>query len=167
MKKGKWILCLGGVLLILSSFFIFQRPIANLVTMAFVLSFIMLFNGVSEIILYFTEKKENKKTWTLINGILTVLIAIWLLTSSFVEMTLVLPTIFAFWIMMSGTIRLVTGIHVKETLLTILGIIGIILGFILLYHPLFSGLMISYMVAGTFLYQGIVAIVSAFSTKEK
>lgn len=131
--------------------------------MAFILSFIMLFNGVSEIILYFTEKKENKKTWTLVNGILTTLIAIWLLTSSFSEMALILPTIFAFWIMTSGTIRLVAGLQLKETLFTVLGILGIILGFILLYHLLFSGVMISYMVAGTFMYQGIVAIVSSFS----
>ncbi len=167
MKNSRWLSLIAGVLLIISSIFVFRHPIANLVTLAFLLSFTMLVSGIAEIAAFFTLPKEDKKrAWTLVSGILTVIISLWLLSSSFIEMSMMMPTIFAFWIMMSGITRMVAGIQLKETGFTVLGIIGIIVGFILLYHPLFSGLMMSGMIAGVFMYQGIVSITSFFTSKK-
>ena len=57
MKNSRWLSLIAGVLLIISSIFVFRHPTANLVTIAFLLSFTMLMSGIAAITSFFTSKK--------------------------------------------------------------------------------------------------------------
>lgn len=54
MKNSRWLSLIAGVLLIISSILSLDIPLANLVTLAFLLSFTMLVSGIAEIAAFFT-----------------------------------------------------------------------------------------------------------------
>ena len=163
LKNVKWLSLLSGLAFLLIGLYILANPVANLVGLGLIFGITMIFSGISDIVNYFSYDKERRSPWFLVNGIITILLALWLLSGSTTDVALIIPTIFAFWILSSSIARLLDALSLKKTILANtsvvntmmwLGIIGIIFGIILFINPGFTGSLISYIMAFLFIYQG-------------
>ena len=169
-KKLSWLSILAGVLSILAGFYLMANPALSLLSFTFLFTIIFLVSGISEIIKYFSS--DEKRGWDLFNGVITVLLSIWLFSGTFFEKVTFIPFIFAFWALFTGISKTILSFQVKKvdkklgnTLLWT-GILGIIAGIIMMGHPLMTGVFVTYTVAFIFIYQGIVAIVLYFKSKK-
>ncbi len=160
----KWIFLIGGIFSVLAGLYLFFQPVASLASLTFVFSVVMLVNGIAEVIRYFSEK-ENRTGALLASGILTIILSICLLSSSPLGLVSFIPYMFALWILMSACTRVVLSFAKRKinktdaNYLLIMGILGIIASMFLFGHPLFTGLIVAYMIGFSFVYQGIANLV--------
>lgn len=171
MKALRWLTLIGGILLLVLGFFMFRTPVANLAAISIYLCITVLLYGIFSIISYFSYEKPFRSGWMLVVGILSVLLVGWVLFSgSFVGVIALLPYVFAIWLIASNISMIVSAIERKGMGIKdwgwqlVLGIIGVILGFILMFDPVTSALTISYSLAFMFVYKGISDIIFFFAT---
>ncbi len=175
MKAFRWFVLVAGVLLMIVGMLMMFTPIANLMTMAFFISIAILLSGISEIIHWFHSPKGQRTAWMLMSGLLSTLLGLWIIIGqgTIANIAVILPFMFAFWVMFGGVIRTVGSITMKNQgesrwkWVMASGIIGILYGFLLLNHPLFAAGMLSFMIALLFFYQGINSIIIFFALKRK
>ena len=144
-KKLSWLSIVAGVLSILAGFYLMANPALSLLSFAFLFALIFLVNGISEIIKYFSA--DEKSGWDLFNGVMTVLLSIWLFSGTFFEKVTFIPFIFAFWALFTGVSKTIMSFEVKKvdkklgSTLLWTGILGIIAGIIMMGHPLMTELL--------------------------
>lgn len=173
MKKShKWLYLLVGILYFLGAYFVLTNPVLNLASLGIILSVSILVDGITQLVAYFSA--EEKSGWQLANGIFAIIVGIWMLSGTMFELALSIPMIFAFLVLMASIMRLISGFEFNKVglkegggLLIASGIIGIIIGFILLYHPLLSGSVVTFMVVAALIYQGSINIINFFKAFKK
>ncbi|EJN93466.1 HdeD family acid-resistance protein [Streptococcus ratti] len=169
-KQLSWLSIFAGILSIITGFYLLVNPALSLLSFAFLFAIIFLVSGISEISKYITADK--KRGWDLFNGIMTVLLAVWLFSGSFIEKVTFIPFIFAFWALFTGVSKMIMSFEVKNedkklgnTLLWT-GILGLLAGLIMMGRPLMTGIFVTYTIAFVFIYQGIVSIIFYFKSKK-
>lgn len=169
MKNSiKWWYVIGGSVQVILSIYLLMNPGVNLLSISWMLSFGVLFSGVSEIVYYFSKDKSERDGWLLFSGILGLLVGISLLSGSFITLPLTLPVIIGIWLIVFGIVRLVRAFKVRalsrqvSNLLIWTGILSIAFGIIVVNNPLVASLTIAYIVGFAFLYQGIVLFMDGF-----
>lgn len=170
MEKGwKWFLFLSGVLSIVVGLFMFSNPAASLASMTLFFAVSLGVHGITEIIHYVQAKQKHM--WALVNGIIIVVLSLVLLSSNFIEMLTFIPFVFSLWALSNGITKTIIAYQVRRedrtegNQLLVWGIIGILAGIMMMGHPLMTGVVVTYMIATVFVYQGIVAIVQFFKIK--
>lgn len=169
LKVLRWLLLVAGILYLIVGVMLFFTPLASLMGVALYIIISMLASGISEILAYATSEKEFRSGWMLASGILTTLLGIWLVFGQGMSaITVVLPFVFAAWMLSAGIMRTVGSFSLKSAgakgwgWVLASGILGIIAGLILLFSPVLSGLIISYTIAAMFIIHGINDIVMFF-----
>lgn len=156
-----------GILSIIAGIYMFVSPITSLASFSFFFAAVMFINGVYEIIHYFADKEDHILI-VLLNGILTILLSILVLSSPLFAAATIIPYFFACWILFSGITRFVISFKIRYITrrggfyLLLIGILGIICGIIMLMHPLFTSLFVAYLIGFDFIYHGIISIVLFF-----
>ncbi len=165
MKQSGWFLLISGILSLTAGIYMFISPASSLASISFVFSAIMLFNGISETIQYLLSK-EKRNGIALFNGIVTILLAICLLSSTWMGLASFIPYMFAFWVLLHGISKIFVGFAERKenkkegNHLLLVGIPGTVIGIFMFSHPLFTGLIVAYMVGFGFVYQGISSFIS-------
>lgn len=168
-KNWKWLLLFVGIFAIFAGFNMMLNPAISLASMTFIFTLVFATQGGSEIVQYF--KAEEKHSWNLVGGIVTLILALALFSGSFIEMVIFVPFIISFWALANGVTKTIVGFKIRKTDRSVgiplmwLGILGIVSGLIMMGHPLMTGWLISYTIAFIFIFQGIVAIVQFFKIK--
>lgn len=168
-KRYAWLLLVVGILSLLAGFWVVANPGMTLAGIGTAVAIFFLVDGIVNVVQYFTN--EYRSGWNLFNGIITALLALLLLTDGFGARTLFMSTMIAFWVLFSGITRLMMSFDVKKidrsagSILMWTGILGILAGTLMMMTPLFTVLMVSYMIGFTFIYQGIASIVLYFKAK--
>lgn len=171
-KEFRWILLISGVFSILTGLYMFSKPAASLASLTLFFSIIMLINGIAESIHFFFEK-DNRNGMTLFSGIITIILSLCLITSTWVGLVTFIPYMFAFWVLISGFTKLFFGFSERKNnkkdgnYLIIVGILGIVAGIFLSSHPLFTGLAVAYMIGISFVYQGISNFIIFYKLRKK
>lgn len=166
-KSFKWWSIFAGIISIFAGFYMLTRPAASLASLAWFFAFILLFNGVAEIVKYFS-KDSVKSGWVLLHGIVTLLLSLCLLSGNFLNLVMFIPYIFAIWVLFSGISKIMISFVARKeekkagNMLLFLGILGIIAGIIMLSHPLMTGIMVAYTIGFIFIYNGISSLILAF-----
>ena len=162
MKFAKWLLLLSGVLIVALGISMLFSPLANLVTLAMLISIAVLFTGISEITAWFNEEKEQRSPMMLVSGILATLFgASMLLGFGTLILATMLPLIFGVWVIVSGVTRIVKSFTKrkegsKQWVMTLtLGILGTVLGLLLLFYPVLSALIVSVSLAILLIIHGL------------
>lgn len=167
-SRGLWIV--NGILCIIAGILASIYPVAELVVLSiFFASFIMV-SGIFQMVFYFDTAKGARSAGTLVWGIISMLLGAWVLFSPASELVMLMPYVFAFWIIMAATSRFVLGVEIKtghmttppdvsSTMLIVLGIIGFILGAILLFNPIINAFVFNYLIAIAFFYEGIMSFI--------
>ena len=154
VSRVLWIV--AGVLLIVAGGACMLHPGATLSGLSFLLGMAMLFSGVVDIMIFATAGSSIYGSgWFLVDGILTVLLSIFLLCNQMFTM-MTLPYILGMWLLFSGITKFVNSFDLRR-----FGVRGLLMaaaGFLSFMDPLAAAVTLS-VLAGLFLMiQGVVSI---------
>lgn len=172
-QKHRWLWIVTALFYLVAGGIILYNPGANLASLTILFTVIMMISGIIQIFIYFEQPKEFRKGSLLAWGLITVLMSIWILSSNYITLELIIPYAFAFWVLMGSTTKLIIGIESKSAgfgiggIFILLGIIGIVIGILLLYHPVLSGMFINYLVVILFIYEAISALINFKNSKSE
>jgi len=138
------------------------RPLAGMVTLALFFGIAMLASGISEIAAYRGQEKGNRSGMMLASGILSLLAGIWVVfRGGTYAVVVIMPYIFAVWVMVAGITRIADAVTQKSEndgikgWQLVFGILEALLGFALLFNPLFSAAIVSFTMGIAIVAHGI------------
>ena len=171
LSKYNWMSLATGLLLVATAIYMFANPATPLAVLGFVFSIAVLLGGVFELVRYFGALKPARTGWDLVDGILTVVAGLILLTASVGAQATFIPTIVGTWMIMWALIRLMTAQGVKYLSyaagrhLQFSAIGTLILGLLVLLFPMFFGAVAVWMAALGLLVTGLVFVGDFFVSR--
>lgn len=158
-----------GIISIILAFLAFNNPVVSILSVTMVFGIGAILKGLYEI---FVRRKVRQfagysSVFVVIIGVIDIIIGIFFLFN-IAGGLVALPFIFAFWIIFDSIGTIITASAVREHSNTqfwftvIIGILGVIVGFLLLYNPFSAYLTIATLVGIYFMINGILNIVYAF-----
>ncbi|WP_075726727.1 HdeD family acid-resistance protein [Corynebacterium aquilae] len=168
-RTHHWIALLVGALYILTGVIIFFNPLWNMALMGVYLSLMITLGGFFDLWRYFAIPKRFRRATSLLLSVVTIVLGIVLLTSSFAEQVTLVPIFIAFWLIFAGAFRISMGVMIKKTArdagkrVMWSGIGVVVLGVAMTVAPVFSAEVISYTIAFGFLTIGIAKVVDFFT----
>lgn len=165
ISRVLWIL--AGVLLIIAGVICLVNPGAAWTTLSLYLGISMLISGVIDIVVFARGSRYMVGSgWFLLDGILTVLLSLFLLFHQTFTM-LTLPYIFGMWLLFSGISKFVNSFELRRLNVrgwgwfTALGILLALVGFFSFFDPVSELLALSALVGILLIFQGIASILRA------
>jgi|TARA_B110000014_G_C20095976_1_gene574467 uncharacterized membrane protein HdeD (DUF308 family) len=147
-------------------------PLNSYKTLAMIFSFSFLLSGVSEILFSLSNKKEiDNWGWTLTFGVLTFILGLLLVLNPEIPMK-TLPIYIGFIVLFRSIMGISYAIELKNygvkdwKNLLIIGILGLVLAFILIWNPLLAGMTIMFWIGIAIVAAGIFSIYLAFKLKK-
>ncbi len=165
VSRVLWIIV--GVLFVFAGIYCLANPDIGLLTLSLYIGIAMLISGIVDIVIF---AKWNGYMfgagWFLADGILTVLLSLFLLFNQSFTM-LSLPFIFGMWLLFSGINQFVNSFEL-QTLgvkgwgwFTALGVVLAVVGFFSLFDPIANLFALSILVGVLLICEGIATIVRA------
>ena len=166
--SNRLLLFLAGVVFVLLGLFLFTNPVANLVAYSWWISFGLLVSSIAAILGYFSAPKELRSPAHLFQGIVNLLLALYLVAYGFVTLPVVIPTILGIWLIVEaiivffkgnrlGLIFPIIGNHIMW-----IALLAFLLGLVILFNPVATSVFVVYVVAFAFLIVGFTYILDAF-----
>ena len=166
--SNRLLLFLAGVVFVLLGLFLFTNPVANLVAYSWWIAFGLLVASIAAILGYFSVPKELRSPAHLFQGIVNLLLALYLVAYGFVTLPVVIPTILGIWLIVEaiivffkgnrlGLIFPIIGNHIMWVALLVF-----LLGLVILFNPVATGVFVVYVIAFSFLVTGFTYIIEAF-----
>lgn len=158
-KPCIWIL-LTGILLIIAGIYSFFHPLAALAALALILGIVFIVAGVGYLAAFFAGGRSG---WFLALGLLDILVGI-VFVSNLRQTIAVLPFMFAFWCLFSGSVQISAAVQTRKIMPEmwlwplISGIVGVIVGFWILFDPLAGAVAITILLGVYLLISGIASI---------
>ena len=171
LSKYNWMSLVTGLLLVATAIHMFANPATPLAVLGFVFSVAVLLGGVFELVRYFGALKPARTGWDLINGILTVVVGLILLTASAGAQATYIPTIVGVWLVAWALIRLMTAQGMKYLSyaagrhLQFSAIGSLVLGLLVLLFPMFFGSVAVWLIALVLLVAGLVFVGDFFVSR--
>lgn len=171
LSKYNWMSLVTGLLLVAAAVYMFANPATPLAVLGFVFSFAVLLGGVFELVRYFGSLKPARTGWDLINGILTVVVGLILLTASAGAQATYIPTIVGVWLIAWALIRLMTAQGLKYLSyaagrhLQFSAIGALVLGLLVVLFPMFFGAVAVWLIALVLLLAGLVFVGDFFVSR--
>ncbi len=162
--KHWYIPLIVGLIFIVVGIWVFATPLKSYLTLSLLFSLAFLISGICEIVFSISNRKEIEDWgWTLIFGIATMLIGILLLIRP--EVTIItLPLIVGFLLLFRSIGGVSFALDLKDYgvldwgYLMVVGILGIIFSFVLIWNPAFAGITVVVMTGITLIVCGIFSI---------
>lgn len=160
-----------GILFILVALWVFNTPVATYLTLSILFTVTFLVSGISEIIFALSNRKElDNWGWTLVSGIFSLLIGVLLVANPALSVT-TLAFYAGFLVLFRSIWAISISVELKNygvsqwVMLLIIGILGVLFSFILLWNPLFAGMTLVIWTGLAFLLAGIFAVILAFKLR--
>ncbi len=172
---NKWVriaLLVLGILMVILGIAMISTPIANTLVMTYVVCALMLVLGIAEIVFYCMHRKSMAVSgWALADGIISAVLGLWLISRPDlqVEVTIML---FTFWVLFTGVTRTASSFAAKDAgihgwgWILAAGIVGILVGLYLMFHPLLAALSVGMVLPIAFIGQGVSMVIGFFSKDE-
>ena len=170
--KHWYIPALVGVFFVIVSIIVFSSPAGSLLTLSFLFAMSFVFGGLAEAVFSVVNRHQMANWgWSFAFGIITFIVG----TSLTVHPALSLAVL-AFYIGFVILFRSVSAIGFSLDIkkygsknwggLLILGILGTIFSFILIWNPLFAGMSVVILIAMSFLFAGLFSIFLSFQLRK-
>jgi len=165
---GIVLLFLAGVVFVLLGLFLFTNPVANLVAYSWWISFGLLVSSIAAILGYFSAPKELRSPVYLFQGFVSLLLALYLVAYGFVTLPVVIPTIVGIWLIVEAIIAFFKGNRLRLIFpiigsnITWVALLEFLLGLVILFNPVATGVFVVYVIAFSFLVTGFTYIIEAF-----
>ncbi|VTP93967.1 HdeD family acid-resistance protein [Sphingobacterium daejeonense] len=161
-----------GVIFILCGIYVYTTPLETYLALSLVFSISFIISGLSDIFFSIQNSKVvNGWGWYLVSGIFSLVMGIYLVSYPQISMV-ILPFVAGFTLLFRSFQLLGFSLDLKDTgiiswgNLAILSVLGILLSFMLLANPIFSGLSLVVLTASSFIFVGIASVVLAFDLKK-
>lgn len=161
-----------GILFIGCGVYVFSSPIETYLALSVLFSVSFIISGISDIFFAINNSRFlNGWGLYLVTGLLSLIMGIYLVSYPHLSMG-ILPFIVGFTVMFRSFQLLGISLELKDThvpswgILTFFSIIGIILSFILLANPIFSGFSLVVSTGLSFISVGIASVILAFDLKK-
>lgn len=162
--KHWYIPLLVGLFFVIISIVVFMSPAGSILTLSILFAFSFLFGGLGEIVFAVVNRHQLENWgWSLAFGIITFIVG-----TSLVMQPALSITVLAFYIGFILLFRSVAAISFAVDLkrygsrnwgvLLVLGVLGIIFSFILIWNPIFAGMSVVILIALSFLFAGLFSI---------
>lgn len=166
--SNRLLIFFSGIIFLLVALFLFTNPEANLIVYSWLIAFGFLVSAVAAVVAYFSVPKELRSPIYLCQGIINLLLAVYLITYGFIALPIVIPTILGIWLIVEsfvaffkgnrlGLIFPIIGNHIMW-----IAILTFVLGLVILFNPVATGVFVIYLIAFAFLIAGFVYIIEAF-----
>lgn len=171
LSKYNWMSLVTGLLLVAAAVYMFANPAVPLAALGFIFSYAVLLGGVFELVRYFGVLKPARTGWDLVNGILTVVVGLILLTASAGAQATYIPTIVGVWLISWALIRLMIAQGLKYLSysagrhLQFSAIGTLILGLLVVLFPVLFGVAAVWLVALALLVTGLVFVGDFFVSR--
>ncbi|TYB76056.1 HdeD family acid-resistance protein [Bizionia saleffrena] len=170
--KQWYIPLLVGVFFIVVSIVAFTSPLGSLITLSILFALSFVFGGLSEAVFSIINRKRlDNWGWTLAFGIVTFVVGVLLLSNPGLSIATL-----AFYIGFVLLFRSISAIGFAMDIkkygsknwggLLILGVLGAIFSFVLIWNPVFAGLSVVMLVALSFLTAGLFSVFLAFQLRK-
>ena len=166
VSRTLWVI--SGVLLVIAGVICIASPGIALGTLSVFLGVILLISGVADLVIFAKAHKViSGAGWILADGILTVILSLFLL---FHQMLVVvsLPVIFGMWLIFSGVSKMIISFDLKTAgargwgWFTFFGILLAVCGILAFVKPVAAAVALSVLVGITLIVHGIIIVVKGF-----
>jgi uncharacterized membrane protein HdeD (DUF308 family) len=161
-----------GIIFIICGIYTFTVPLETYITLSIIFSVSFIISGIFETFFAVQNSKSlDGWGWYLVSGLLSLLLGIYLVVYPQISLT-ILPFVVGFIVLFRSFTLLGFSFDLKDAgimnwgNLAITSVLGIILSFLLLANPIFSGLSLVTLTALSFIFVGIAATVLAFQLKK-
>lgn len=171
LSKYNWMSLVTGVLLIIAAVYMFANPAVPLAALGFIFSYAVLLGGVFELVRYFGALKPARTGWDLVNGLLTVLVGVMLLSASAGAQATLIPTFVGLWLIVWALIRIMSAQKLKYLSygagrhLQFSAIGTLILGLLVVLFPVLFGAVAVWGIALVLLLIGLVFVGDFFVSR--
>lgn len=169
--KHWYIPLLVGIILIGTGIWTFFSPLDSYLALSIFFSISFLVSGILELFFAVANRKEmDNWGWSLILGILTALVGIMLLARPEISV-LTLPLYVGFVIMLRSFGAMAIAMDLKNYgvmewgTLMVIGVLGLIFSFILIWNPVFAGMTIVFWTGLALLASGVFHVYAAFKMR--
>lgn len=152
--------------------YVFTVPLETYFTLSILFSLSFMASGIFDIFFSIQNSKSlNGWGWYLVSGILSLLIGIYLIAYPAISGS-VLPFVIGFTVMFRSFSLLGFSFDLKDAgilswgNLALVSVLGIILSFLLIADPIFTGISLITLTALAFIFAGIASIILSFGLKK-
>ncbi|MDR1515188.1 MAG: DUF308 domain-containing protein [Synergistaceae bacterium] len=167
-----------GCLLAAGGIYCMVTPGATFLRVGWLVGVLLLASGINSIAACFFGRSENKKggaiIWDLLGGVFTTLLAAVILANGYARFAtdIALIYIFAGWMTLVGTLRILAALKLKSAALpwgwiAAFGVLSVLLGVYSFFHPVFMAFTIGVLIGLQMLTQGLNMVAFALSMPGK
>lgn len=170
--KHWYIPLLVGIFFVIVSIVAFTSPESSLLTLSILFALSFLLGGISEVVFSITNKSQLENWgWSLAFGLITAIVGFLLLIQPIVSLA-IMAFYIGFVILFRSVGAISFAIDIKRYGsknwggLLVLGVLGTLFSFILIWNPVFAGLSIVILIALSFLLTGMFSIFLALQLRK-
>ena len=168
ISRTKYFSLISGIIFLIVGIYIITRPLFIAYTINIIFCVMLLIEGISQISAYLSEKREGRSNWRLVEGIVSIIIGIYLVIGYPLGLPITIIVAIGIWLFFIGISKLLMGMRVVKfeknigQRLIVISVIQIIFGIIVILNPLLIASYISLIIAISLIVQAIVAIFRFF-----
>lgn len=168
ISRTKYFSLISGIIFLIVGIYIIKRPLFIAYTINIIFCVMLLIEGISQISAYLSEKREGRSNWRLVEGIISIIIGIYLVIGYPLGLPITIIVAIGIWLFFIGISKLLMGMRVVKfeknigQRLVVISVIQIIFGIIVILNPLLIASYISLIIAISLIVQAIVAIFRFF-----
>lgn len=165
-KKWSQVLwLLSAILLIGAGVICIMNPLSALSSIAWIIAVAILFEGISDIIGYFFFRDTFfSNSWMLIDGILSVIMAVYLIGYNDITAAII-PYVFSGWLLITSLAKFIHSFQMKRfnfqswNWMCALGIVGMVFSIFAFFNPTLAVLTISVLLGALLIFQGFFTLI--------
>lgn len=156
----------SGILALLIGIFLFVHPFTTTAMIGWIIALLVFMSGITSLLMY--TNSVERSFWYLLQSILSIIFGIILLSSSAMSLSSAVITIAAYWILISGILRLIGGFQMRRAgfydanRFLSSAVLAIFLGLFLLFNPALSAIFIGRLTGLLLMAVGVSGIAFSF-----
>lgn len=165
----KFFKALTGLTFLLIAVTIVLNPVSYLVNLSWLLSLGLFINALNALINYLALPRELRHFIYLFDIIINLFLAFYLLTRGFAILPFVVPTVIGLWLIFHGISLFFKAKSLRVQFPFVgenagwVAVMALLIGLVLLFNPIGTGVFLLYLIAFSFLMAGIAALGSLFT----
>lgn len=156
----------SSILALLIGIFLFVHPFTTTAMIGWTIALSVFMSGITSLLMY--TNSVERSFWYLLQSILSIIFGIILLSSSAMSLSSAVITIAAYWILISGILRLIRGFQMRRAgfydanRFLSSAVLAILLGLFLLLNPALSAIFIGRLTGLLLMAVGVSGIAFSF-----